>query len=137
MSILERARNEQLTDTTKNLNSIFEYWSKTIDNPNNDNSKGDTYKGQYQFSFPPPINKLLKLKIPVLVTYGTKDFGAVAQNDYLRVSSIANKKSNFTFKEYVGVDHNFFPLFENGRPNYDIFNWDKVGEDWRIWLMQN
>lgn len=135
MSIIERARNEQSKDTTRNINGIFEYWGKTVENKNDDNSTGDTFKGQYQFSAPPPIEMLLKLNIPVLVTYGTKDFGAFAQNDYLRgVATISNKKKNFTFKDYVGLDHNFFPLLQNDKPNYDIFNWDKVAEDWRRWL---
>jgi dienelactone hydrolase len=136
MSIIGRARQEQLKDSTRNIGGIFDYWTKTIDNKNDDNSTGDTYKGQFQFSTPPPINILLKLNIPILVTYGTKDFGAVLQNDYLRVATTAKQKTNFTFKDYVGLDHNFFPLFENGRPNYDIFNWDKVAEDWRLWLLQ-
>ena len=134
MSILGRVRNEQLKDSTKNTNGVFEYWSKTIENKNDDNSTGDTFKGQYQFSNPPTIEILLKLRIPVLVTYGTKDFGAVSQNDYLRVAAIAKQKLNFTFKDYIGLDHNFFPLLQNDNPNYDIFNWDKVAEDWRKWL---
>ena len=135
MSIIGRVRTEQLKDSTKNVNGIFEYWGKTIENKNDDNSTADTYKGQYQFSYPAPIEILLKLNIPVLVTYGTKDFGAVAQNDYLRVATISKQKTNFSFKDYVGLDHNFFPLLQNDKPNYDIFNWDKVGEDWRVWLM--
>ena len=134
MSIVGQIRNDQLKDSSKNMTGIFDYWSKTIENKNDDNSQGDTYKGQYQFSNPPPIEILLKLKIPVLVTYGTKDFGAVLQNDYLRVATITKQKKNFTFKDYVGLDHNFFPLLQNDKPNYDIFNWDKVAEDWRVWL---
>ena len=136
MSIFGIIRNEQLKDSTKNVNGIFEYWSKTIENKSDDNSTGDTYKGQYQFSNPPPIDILLKLNIPILVTYGTKDFGAISQNDYLRVATISKQKTNFTFKDYIGLDHNFFPLLQNDKPNYDIFNWDKVAEDWRVWLME-
>lgn len=136
MSIIGRERNEQLKDSTISMTGIFEYWSKTIENKNDENSTGDTYKGQYQFSNPPPIEILLKLNIPVLVTYGTKDFGAISQNDYLRVATISKQKVNFTFKDYVGLDHNFFPLLQNNKPDYDIFNWDKVAEDWRIWLME-
>ena len=134
MSIIERARKEQLKDTTRNVNGIFEYWDQTVENKSNDISTGDTFKGQYQFSFPPLIEILLKLNIPVLVTYGTNDFGALAQNDYLRIATIAKQKKNFTFKDYVGLDHNFFPLLQNDKPDYNIFNWDKVAEDWRKWL---
>lgn len=134
MTETERARHEQLNDSSENVNGIFEYWSKTVENKTNDISSGDTFKGQYQFSYPPPIDVLLKLNIPVFVTYGTKDFGVVAENDYLRIAAIAHHKKNFTFKDYVGLDHNFFPLLQNGKPDYNIFNWDKVAEDWRKWL---
>ena len=134
MTIIERARNEQLKDSSVNVSATFSDWEKTVDNRNEVNSPGDTYKGLYQFSAPPPIELLLKLNIPVLVTYGTKDFGAVAQNDYLRVAAIATRKTNFTFMDYVGVDHNFFPLLPDDKPNYDVFNWDKVAADWRVWL---
>lgn len=134
MSIIERLRKEQLKDSTQNTNEIFEYWSRTVANRNEYSSTGDTYKGQYQFSNPPPIEILLNLNIPVLVTYGTKDFGAVAQNDYLRVAVISKQKKNFTFKDYAGLDHNFFPLLQNDNPNYGIFNWDNVADDWWHWL---
>ncbi len=135
MSIIGRERFQQAKDSTINLTETFNHWSKTVANKNNDDSTGDTYKGLYQFSYPPPVNILLKLKIPVLVTYGTKDYGAIAQNDYLRVATISNENKNFTFKDYIGWDHNFFPLLENGLPNYDRFNWDIVAEDWRKWLL--
>jgi dienelactone hydrolase len=79
------------------------------------------------------LNYLEKLKIPVLVTYGTKDWG-LPYNDFLRVDLIRRHKNNFTFKAYIGTEHNFFPLKADGQPNYDIFNWDKVASDWLKWL---
>jgi hypothetical protein len=73
--------------------------------------------------------------MPVLVSYGTKDFSS-PYNDYLRVEMMRQKKNNFTFKAYIGTEHNYFPLKPNGEINYDIFNWDKVANDWRQWLLQ-
>jgi len=109
-------------------------WKNIIDNPTDMTaSQGDTYKATYQFSIPPPMSYLEKLKIPVLITYGTKDYSCPF-NDYFRVKIIEQKKTNFTFKGYIGVEHNFFPLKANGETNYDIFNWDKVADDWRSWL---
>lgn len=78
---------------------------------------------------------LLKLKIPVLVTYGTKDQNGIF-NDYLNVEVIKNNKSNFTFKPYFNCDHNFFPVDENNNANYEVENWQKVGEDWMKWLIK-
>lgn len=97
-----------------------------------DGSQGDTYKATYEFSHP-PIKYLEKLKIPVLVSYGTKDWSALF-NDFMRVDFIRQRKRNFTFQSYVGTDHNFFPLTADNKPNYDIFNWDKVADDWLKWL---
>lgn len=134
MSVIGRARNEQLKDSSKTISGIFDYWTKTVADKDNNVSTQDTKKGNYQLSTPTILEHLLQLKIPVLVTYGAKDYGAVAQNDYLRVMAIYKGKNNFTFKDYVGLDHNFFPLLQDGKPNYNIFNWDNVAEDWRFWL---
>lgn len=136
-TIIAQRRYSQFTDSTININSIFERWKTIVDDKNNDVSYQDTNKGTYSFSNPPIIEKLIKLNIPVLVCYVTKDFGAVHQNDYLRIATISKQKNNFTFKAYVGLDHNFFSLLPNGKPNYDDFNWDKVAQDWLSWLKEN
>ena len=123
------------SDSTKYGEKVFSDWKNIIDNPGNmDASYGDAYKATYQFSIP-PMNYLEKLKIPVLVTYGTKDYGSPF-NDYFRIEMIRQKKKNFTFNAYVGVEHNFFPVKANGETNFDIFNWDKVADDWWSWLMK-
>jgi dienelactone hydrolase len=96
-----------------------------------DDSQGDTHKATFEFS-QPPIEYLVKLKIPVLVSYGTKDWSAPF-NDFMRVDFLRKGKTNFTFQSYVGTEHNFFPLTANNKPNYEIFNWDKVANDWLKW----
>jgi pimeloyl-ACP methyl ester carboxylesterase len=133
MTLMARARINE-TDSSKAAENIFQYWKNVIDNPGNVDGDGDTYKLNYQFSYPPPMNYLQKLKIPVLVTYGTKDDGLVNAADYFRLEMIRLNKNNFTFKDYIGLEHNFFPVKPNGEINYDIYNWDKVAEDWRSWL---
>ena len=113
---------------------VFTTWKNIVDDPGNmDASGGDAYKATYGFSVPPPMNFLEKLKIPVLITYGTRDFSCPF-NDYFRVRVMEQKKTNFTFKAYIGVEHNFFPLKANREIIYDVFNWDKVADDWRNWL---
>jgi dienelactone hydrolase len=76
-------------------------------------SQGDTYKTTYEFS-EPMITYLEKLKIPILVTYGTKDWSS-PYNDFLRVDVIRKNKNNFTFKAYIGTEHNFFPLTDDNK----------------------
>lgn len=134
MSIIGNSRQYE-TDTNQLAEEDFTMWQNSIDNSDDlDFSRGDTYKATVQFSYP-PIEYLEKLTIPVLVCYGTKDWCAPF-NDYLRVETIRKRKTNFTFHAYIGTEHNFFPLKENGEINYDIFNWDRVANDWLMWLHQ-
>jgi len=133
VTMIEQQRAHE-TDSSRNGEQTFKNWESIVDNPiNMDASSGDAYKATYEFSVPPPMDYLEKLKIPVLFTYGTRDYSGPF-NDYFRVRMIAQKKTNFTFKAYIGVEHNFFPLKANGEINYDVFNWDKVASDWLQWL---
>ena len=137
LSIIEQSRaNETDTDSTKYGENDMGYWADVVANRNDmSDSHGDTYKATFEFS-EPMVKELEKLKIPVLVSYGTKDWSS-PYNDFLRVDIIRKNKNNFTFKAYVGTEHNFFPLTEDNKPNYNIFNWDKVANDWIHWLMEN
>lgn len=132
VTLIERLRAIE-TDTARLAEAQFEYWQRVVTNPNNVISNGDTYKATNDFSVP-PFRYLEKLSIPVLISYGTKDAGT-PYNDYLRVEMIRQKKNNFTFKDYVGAEHNYFPVKANGEINYSIFNWDKVAHDWGEWLL--
>lgn len=134
MAMIEKARATE-TDGVSDTESEFEYWKQTVENKNDTNhSNGDTYKATYDFSIP-PIQYLQKLTIPVLVCYGTKDFGS-PYNDYLRIEMIRQQKKNFTFKSYIGLEHNFFPLKENGQPDYEKFNWDIIANEWWKWTIK-
>ncbi|MBC5774804.1 dienelactone hydrolase family protein [Pontibacter sp. KCTC 32443] len=111
----------------------FKLWQELINDTENNQVQGETtFKSIYSFS-KPPINSLRKLKIPVLVAYGTEDIAAPFF-DYMHLEAIRNKKKNFTFLPYVGREHNFFGLDESGKVNYDDFGWDSVAQDWKEWL---
>jgi dienelactone hydrolase len=133
LSIIEQDRiNETDTDSTRFAENEFEYWKQVVENKNNlDDTNGDSYKATYDFSIP-PIQYLQKLTIPILVCYGTKDYSSPF-NDYLRTELIRQRKNNFTFKSYIGLEHNFFPLTETGQPDYDKFNWDNIANEWWKW----
>lgn len=137
MSMIGQSRaSETDTDSTRIGEGQIKHWEAVVKNKNDiDDSRGDTYKATFEFS-QPPIKYLEKLKIPVLVSYGTKDWSAPF-NDFMRVDFIRQEKINFTFQPYVGTEHNFFPLTADNKPNYDIFNWDKVANDWLKWLNDN
>lgn len=121
----------------KNKNySTIDYWKNIVENKNNGKyNGGDTPKNLYQFSKPvAPI--LQKLKIPIYICYGTKDWNA-PYNDLFYVESIRKNLTFITFKPYLDLEHNFFPVNEKLEPNYDIYNWEIVGKDWSIWLQKN
>ena len=133
VSVIEQRRALE-SDTMKLAEQAFADWKNIVNKPTDITAdQGDSYKATSEFSIPLPMTYLEKLKVPVLITYGTKDYSSPF-NDYFRTKMIEQKKTNFVFKAYIGVEHNFFPLKATGEINYEIFNWDKVANDWRDWL---
>jgi len=135
MSVIEESRaTETDTDSTKYAEENFKYWQDVVNNRNkmNDDGQGDTYSATFEFSIP-AIYYMENLKIPVLICYGTKDYSSPF-NDYFRVDCILKNRKNFQFNAYIGTEHNFFPLTADNKPNFDIYNWDKVANDWLRWL---
>jgi dienelactone hydrolase len=117
---------------TGNDSTTLEYWKQVVNNKDDIVSRGgDSDKTTYSFSL--PADYLEKLKIPVLVTYGTKDWSA-PYNDLFQVNIIRDKKKNFTFIAYNGVEHNFFPVNDKLNLDYTVDNWKNVGVDWYNWL---
>ncbi|WP_162056174.1 alpha/beta hydrolase family protein [Pontibacter pamirensis] len=114
----------------------FTFWEELVKDSENNQVQGEvTYKSIYSFS-EPPLHSLRKLKIPVLVSYGTEDIAAPFF-DYMRIETIRERRKNFAFMPYVGREHNFFGFDEKGKVNYDDFGWDKVAQDWKVWLEKN
>jgi dienelactone hydrolase len=131
-SIISQARATDDSVGTRAERS-FTYWQEVVkDSTSVASQGGDSNKTTYDFSIP-PIDYLMKLQIPVLVTYGTKDYG-VAFNDYMRLETIRKGKKNFTFKPYIGMEHNYFGFDTEGKVDYDKFGWDQVADDWSQWL---
>lgn len=132
MSMIIKARTLE-SDSVRYADNERDYWEYVVENKSSmDYSQGDSPKATFQFSIP-PIQYLEKLKIPVLVCYGTKDYCSPF-NDYMQIDFIRKGKKNFQFKAYIGTEHNYFPLTNENKPNYEIFNWDKVANDWLRWL---
>jgi hypothetical protein len=119
-----------------NDNKPIENWIEIVKNKNNiDYNGGDTYKCTFDFSNP-LSNEIFNLKIPVLFSYGTKDW-STPYNDLFYVESIRKQSTNITFLPYIGLEHNYFPVNEKLEPNHEIYNWENVGKDWILWLKQN
>ncbi|MBB1138012.1 S9 family peptidase [Myroides sp. WP-1] len=126
------------TETQENQEAerLFDHWDWIVENKDSTtDERGDSPKATYAFS-QSSMSYFKEMKIPVLVTYGSKDWSAPF-NDYLRVEAIKEGWKNFTFKAYVGTEHNFFPVDEKYIPDHSVRNWPKVGEDWLVWLNEN
>ncbi len=132
MSMIERSRKFE-NDSTNLAENDFSYWEYLLDENEKKDSIDPYAKTDYSFSIP-PMDYLKKLKIPVLITYGSIDY-STAFNDYFRVWCAQNKKSNIEFKSYVGLEHNYFGTDSNGKADYNQFNWDKVATDWYDWIL--
>lgn len=115
---------------------VLDYWREIVANQSDASyNGGDTYKTTYDFSTP-MAEYLLKLKIPILINYGTKDWNA-KYNDLFYVESIRKKLQSITIKPYLDLDHNYFPVNDKLEPNYEIYNWEIVGKEWSNWLKNN
>ncbi|MCL9804254.1 dienelactone hydrolase family protein [Flavobacterium amniphilum] len=125
-----------ILNESANKKEVLDYWETIVENSNVINyDGGDTYKATYSFSLPQKDN-LLKLKIPILITYGSEDAAAI-YNDLFQVEVIREQKKNIEFIAYPGLEHNFFPLNEKSEPIYEIEKWDNIANDWLIWLNKN
>ena len=129
MSIV--ALDRQDNDTAA-LANAFRNWQSVVANPTRTEcTTGDGNRNTYSFAAA-PLPVLLRIKVPVFVGYGTCDRG-VAGDDYLRLECIRLHKTNFTFREYLGREHNFFRLTTEGKLNYEDDYWPVVGRDFLRW----
>jgi pimeloyl-ACP methyl ester carboxylesterase len=85
-------------------------------------------------SFSKPFyDDLLKLKIPIYMAYGTEDIIADLC-DLMPLFFIEKGKTNLTLKRYLGMDHNFFEVDEDGRANHDKAHWIEVMQEFVNWI---
>ena len=127
MSML--ALDRQAADTA-DVAGTFRRWQQVVADPTRADCQGDDPRNTYGFAAS-EMPVLLRTRVPVFVGFGTLDRG-VAGDDYLRLETIRQHRTNFTFREYPGREHNFFGV-KNGQPDYDDFYWDQVGEDFLRW----
>ncbi len=134
--IIARGRSrEDDTDSTRFGESAFDYWKDVLKNKDSRFTEtGDSFYTTYTFS-QPQLKTITRLKIPVLIVYGTKDTN-VSLNDLLRVEVLQEGKDNFTFKPYINCEHNFFPVQSDGTVDYSQFKWNDVARFWQEWIGQ-
>ena len=134
MSMISQSRQRENPFDTTNLteNNFKDFEAIVLDPNNTSKATGDSFKSIYSFS-KSSLSSFPKLKIPVYICYGTLD-PITPFNDLLRTEIIRSQKNNFTFKTYVGLDHNYFGIKETGETDFEKFNWDHVANEWLNWL---
>ena len=121
-------------DTTGQF-AIFRRWQTIVAAPRayDCSQPGDSPLTTSSFSeTKTPTEDFRHCRIPVFIGYGTLDPGAIS-NDYLHLEMIRAGKTNFTFRAYPAVEHNFFG-FTNGKIDYDKSHWDEVARDFLAWM---
>ena len=119
----------------KQIESIYEMWRQINESPNAITTEfGDPNKTWTSFS-KPQIDELLKIKQPLYVVYGTAD---ITSNfcDLLPIFFIREHKNNLTLKPYLGLEHNFFEIDNDGHPIYTKGHWQEVIDDFLLWTKE-
>lgn len=136
--ILSMVSQDRETETKEEswVEKDFEYWNDVNENPTDISREHgfNSYKGTYSFSESLNID-LKELKIPVLISYGTKD-SACPFNDLFKIEVIQDNLKNIQFLSYIGLEHNYFPI-KNDKIDYSKFGWDNVTKDWIKWINEN
>lgn len=134
--IARERKRESDTDSTRFGEFAFDYWKEILKNKDARSTEtGDSFYTTYTFSRP-QLDAISRLKIPVLIVYGTKDTNAPL-NDLLRIEVLRKGKKNFTFKPCINCEHNFFPVRTDGTVDYSQFNWDEVARFCGEWIAQS
>ncbi len=115
----------------KNMNEWYQFW-KEANNAEIVKTKPQLISWK-SFSEPPAYKTLLKINIPIYLTYGTSDISDMS--DLMPLIFISHEKNNLTLKRYFGLEHNFFEVDENGVPNYEKDHWKEVMNGFIDWTL--
>jgi hypothetical protein len=128
------AENGSITweEADKNQQELYDFYS-TIQN--DDSLKmNPSLKSWRSFSIS-SIESLLDLEIPIYVAFGSKD-PTSNYCDLLPLYFIEKQKSNLTMKRYPNLEHNFFPINENGSTDYQNGEWKSVMNEFIKWTIK-
>lgn len=136
LSIIINERKKEAKTQSEHTEEFFDYWEylNQLDTYSDDCSIKDSEKATASFSYP-YMQDLPNINLPVFIGYGTRD-GAVLFMDQIRVEAIRQHKDNFHFKSYLGLEHNFFKVQEDGTIDYEDYRYDQVASDFFDWLKE-
>ena len=137
LAILHQERMKEGVEPNPKVEKLFKVWNDVLKEPYKTyDPHRDSNATLYSFS--QNENEILKrLKIPVLISYGTKDESYPYQ-DMFQLEVMRDRLQHITFTPYVGLGHNYQMRYtdENGKPlRKDYLK--KVINDWKDWININ
>lgn len=122
----------QLTmqEAQRNIDSLYTKW-KTICRGIKKNNQADSDQTWETFSNL-YIDKLIALKMPLYIAYGTEDIGGQSC-DILPIYFELGKKTNYVLRPFIGCGHNFEEIMPDGSHNYDKMYWNKAVKEFISW----
>jgi pimeloyl-ACP methyl ester carboxylesterase len=119
----------------KQIDGIYEMWRQINEVPDAVTTDfGDPNRTWTSFS-KPVLDDLLAIRQPLYVAYGTADITS-SFCDLLPVYFIRAHKNNLTLAPYTGLEHNFFEVGRNGKPDYERGHWQEVMDNFILWARQ-
>lgn len=81
------------------------------------------------------MEQLLEIEIPIYVAFGSND-NTANYCDLIPLYFIEKQKSNLTLKRYSNLEHNFFPIKEDGSTDYQNGEWKSVMNAFIQWSLK-
>ncbi|WP_445751997.1 dienelactone hydrolase family protein [Polaribacter sp.] len=137
LAMLHKERMMEEDEENPYVEKTIDYWKNVVKNPYQINNEDGWDSNMTMYSFSKSQNELLKrLKIPILISYGTKDESSPYQ-DLFRIETINEGSENIEFKVYVGLDHNYQFKSEKIDSNKKTDYLKTVIGEWLKWLKEN
>lgn len=114
------------------IDGYYKIWEGVTKNPLRKEVTHDFSNRNWVSFEKPMLPTFLKLKIPIYVAYGTRDYKAI-MCDMLPIEFITAGKKNLTIKAYVGLEHNFREVDQAGKPNDEKMHWQEVIDAFVSW----
>lgn len=100
-----------------------------------DSVKNHPYMAAWKSFSSGSLDRLVQLKQAVYIAYGSNDIIADFC-DNIPLYFIQNGKENYTIKRYGGLNHNFFPMGNDGKPNHKLGKWKSVMNAFVAWSLE-
>lgn len=123
-------------EAQKRIGELMQGYNKIYQNPSsiNESFNGDSYKWHAAINHP-PIDNLLKLKIPIFLTIGSHDDKVpIEASDLIEIEFIRHQKNNLKTKVYANCNHNFEEIKEDGSK---INHWKEMFFDFLDFVKKN